>query len=183
MSSRRLSFWANVSLGKYHLGKCLCGQMASRQLSFWANVSLRKYHLGKCLCGQMSSGQMPRILTSPFFLTSSRSCKGHAPLIIQEGRARVGQKVQPCRVGQDSSLDSSIAHGILGVGGAKSFFALTLLHLGAALKCFSNNPVYSFPPPLPTYTRSGNRHAPLLIQKRRAHAGQKVQPRRVGQDS
>jgi hypothetical protein len=44
MSSGQLSFWANVSLGKYHLGQCLSGQM-----SFWANV-----FVGKCLSGQMS---------------------------------------------------------------------------------------------------------------------------------
>jgi hypothetical protein len=43
------------------------------------------------------------------FLTSTRSCNGHAPLIIQEGRARAGQKVQPRRARQSSKLNSSKA--------------------------------------------------------------------------
>jgi hypothetical protein len=44
------------------------------------------------------------------FLTSLRSCNRHAPLIIQEGRARAGQIVQPRQDGLSSDLDSSIAH-------------------------------------------------------------------------
>jgi hypothetical protein len=40
------------------------------------------------------------VLTSRFFLILTlRSCNGHAPLIIQEGRACAGQIVQPRRVG------------------------------------------------------------------------------------
>jgi hypothetical protein len=38
----------------------------------------------------------------PPFPTSWRSCNGPAPLLIQEGRARAGQKVHPSRVGQNS---------------------------------------------------------------------------------
>jgi hypothetical protein len=49
------------------------------------------------------------VLFHPRFLTSMRSCNGHAPLIIQEGCARAGQNVQPRRVGQTSALCSSLA--------------------------------------------------------------------------
>jgi hypothetical protein len=45
------------------------------------------------------------------FLTSSRLCNGHAPLIIQEQRARAGQNVQPRRDRPNSDLNSSLAHG------------------------------------------------------------------------
>jgi hypothetical protein len=40
-------------------------------------------------------------------LTSVRSCNGHAPPIIQEGRARAGQIPQPRRDGQNPEPDSS----------------------------------------------------------------------------
>jgi hypothetical protein len=49
-----------------------------------------------------------------------RSCNGHAPLIIQEGRARAGQYVQLRRGGRSSDLDSSIAQGKGGGGGRGS---------------------------------------------------------------
>jgi hypothetical protein len=49
------------------------------------------------------------IFSSPRLLTSLRSCNGHAPLIIQEGPARAGQKVQPRRVRLSSALNSSKA--------------------------------------------------------------------------
>jgi hypothetical protein len=44
----------------------------------------------------------------PCFLTFLRSCNGHAPLLIQKGRAPARQKVQPLRVRQNAALDSSI---------------------------------------------------------------------------
>jgi hypothetical protein len=44
----------------------------------------------------------------PRFPTLSRSCNGHAPLLIQKGR---GQKVQPRQVRQSSALNSSKAVG------------------------------------------------------------------------
>jgi hypothetical protein len=44
-------------------------------------------------------------LSSPSFLTSSRSCNGHAPLIIQEGHARARQRVQ-----SQSSSFASLQH-------------------------------------------------------------------------
>jgi hypothetical protein len=47
----------------------------------------------------------------PRFSTYSRSCNGHAPLLIQKGRTQAGQKVQPRRVGQNSAPDSSTALG------------------------------------------------------------------------
>jgi hypothetical protein len=40
-------------------------------------------------------------------LTSMRSCNGHAPLIIQEGRARARQIPQPRQDGHESNPDSS----------------------------------------------------------------------------
>jgi hypothetical protein len=51
------------------------------------------------------------VYSFPLFLTYSRSCNEHAPLLIQKGRARAGQKVQPRRVRQNSALDSSTALG------------------------------------------------------------------------
>jgi hypothetical protein len=66
-------------------------------------------------------------LTSPSFLTSLRSCNGHAPLIIQEGRARAGQRVQPHRVGHCATPNSSLALGMVG-GGGKVSVALTQSH-------------------------------------------------------
>jgi hypothetical protein len=47
----------------------------------------------------------------PHFSTSLRSCNGHAPLLVQERRARAGQHVQSRRDGQYSYLNSSLAHG------------------------------------------------------------------------
>jgi hypothetical protein len=49
-----------------------------------------------------------------------RLCNGHAPLIIQEGRARAGQYVQPRQGGQSSDLNSSIAQGKGGGSGQGS---------------------------------------------------------------
>jgi hypothetical protein len=51
------------------------------------------------------------VSSCPRFPTYSRSCNGHAPLLIQKGRARAGQRVQPRRVGQNSTPDSSTALG------------------------------------------------------------------------
>jgi hypothetical protein len=54
------------------------------------------------------------LLGFPFFshfLTFSRSCNGHAPLIIQEGCACAGQKVQPRRVGQNYKTQQFQLHG------------------------------------------------------------------------
>jgi hypothetical protein len=45
------------------------------------------------------------------FPTDLRSCNGHAPLLVQEGRARAGQNVQQRRDGQYSYLNSSLAQG------------------------------------------------------------------------
>jgi hypothetical protein len=130
------------------------------------------------------------------FLTSSRSCNRHAPLIIQKGRARAGQKVQPRRVGPNSSLDSSIALRRGEKRKEKKCLAKCLSHLqGVCSPCkcllhcvaalarmllqFSES---SFPR-FPTSSRSCNGQAPLLIQEGRARAGQKVHARQVGQDS
>jgi hypothetical protein len=52
-----------------------------------------------------------RVVTFQVLPTSMRSCKGHALLIIQEGRARAGQEVQPRRVGPCAAPNSSKAHG------------------------------------------------------------------------
>jgi hypothetical protein len=41
--------------------------------------------------------------------TSLRSCNGHAPLLIQKGRARAGQEVTPRRVGPCATPNSSLA--------------------------------------------------------------------------
>jgi hypothetical protein len=47
------------------------------------------------------------LLFSSILLTSVRSCNGHAPLIIQEGRDRAGQIPQPRLDGQSPDPDSS----------------------------------------------------------------------------
>jgi hypothetical protein len=60
-----------------------------------------------------------RSLFHPHFLTSMRSCNRHAPLLIQEGRARAGQYVQPLRVGQYPAPNSSEARE--GGGGRNTF--------------------------------------------------------------
>jgi hypothetical protein len=132
---------------------------------------------------------------SSHFLTSSRSCNGHAPLIIQEGRARAGQKVQPRRVRQSSALNSSKARGKGRKDGKRKCSAKCLSHSqGVCLlaKCLSHYIAAlfgvllifeSYFPLIPTSSRSCNGHAPLLIQEGRAHAAQKVQPRQVRQSS
>jgi hypothetical protein len=70
-----------------------------------ANASLGFFLVFPCvsLCFVCSS--------FPCFPTYSRSCNGHAPLLIRKGPARAGQKVQPRQVGQNSAPNSSIALG------------------------------------------------------------------------
>jgi hypothetical protein len=103
-----------------------------------------------------------------------RSCNGHAPLIIQEGRAHAGQNVQPCRDGQSSDLDSSKAQGRGGGSGRGSQSRLQS-HSQALL--FLNG-FHGFPFILFSFLL-----LPLIIQERRARAGQNVQPRRDGQSA
>jgi hypothetical protein len=137
----------------------------------------------------------------PRLPTYSRLCNGHAPLLIQKGCASAGQKVQLRLVGQYATPDdSSIAPGMwekkkmfgkVSVALAKCLLhsqsdCRTLLPHSHALAnassgffpCFSLLVCSSFPR-FPTYSKSCNGHAPLLIQKGRARTGQKVQPRRV----
>jgi hypothetical protein len=123
------------------------------------------------------------VLTSNSFLTSLRSCNGHAPLIIQEGRARTGHRV-PC-----ATPNSSKALGMWGGGVAKCLSRSRIrtrvphsLILQVFFVFFLLFSVFS-PPRFPTSLRSCNGHAPLISQEGRARAGQKVQPRRVRQNS
>jgi hypothetical protein len=129
----------------------------------------------KCLSSLSSFSRFP---------TSLMSCNGHAPLIIQEGRARAGQNVQPRQDGLKSYLNSSLAQG-KGWGGRESVSqgcCRTLKHLA---KVSSGSSWFSFPlsSHLLTSLRSCNGHAPLIIQEGRARAGQNVQRRRDGQNS
>jgi hypothetical protein len=72
--SGKMSFWANVFLGKCPLGQMSSGQIyfwanvllgkhpsrqtSSGQMYFWANVFLGKHRLGKRIMGKWPSGQM-----------------------------------------------------------------------------------------------------------------------------
>jgi hypothetical protein len=87
-------------------------------------------------------------------------------------------------VGQSAATNSSIAHGMGESGVNKVSFAFTLRtrvpHSQVIVLVFSlflSSLFLAFP----TYSRSCNGHTPLLIQKGCARAGQKFQPRRVGQ--
>jgi hypothetical protein len=126
------------------------------------------------------------VFSFPCFPSYTRSCKGHTPLLIQKGCARPGQKVQPRQVSQSATPDSSMA---LREGGGRSDQQSVFCAHDVALGCrtriiwfFSPCHVFSFPR-FPTYLRSCNGPTPLLIQKGRARAGQKVQPRWVSQST
>jgi hypothetical protein len=105
------------------------------------------------------------LLFSSILLTSMRSCNEHAPLIIQEGRARAGQIPQPRRDGQSPDLDSS-KHS-KGEGGE-----IPLLRGGnIEVRCRTRKCMVSmaswllFSSSTLTSMRSCNGHAHLIIQE------------------
>jgi hypothetical protein len=64
-----------------------------------------------CTCTNLHACFFSFLIILFLFPTFLRSCNGHAPLLVQEGRALAGQNVQPRRDGQYSSyLNSYLAH-------------------------------------------------------------------------
>jgi hypothetical protein len=111
------------------------------------------------------------------FLTSLRSCNGHAPLIIQEGRARAGLRPSRVEWGKVPHLTVS-SHSEIGGGGGWVINCDFLVGFSHSLLLFLLQCPFHFMmshslshPVFLTSLRSCYGHAPLIIQEGRARAG------------
>jgi hypothetical protein len=93
------------------------------------SVALTHSHLGAALVN-FSIFPIFSVFSPPCFSTHSGLCDGHAPLLIQKGHARTGQKVQPRRVGPCAAPNSSLAQG---KGGGRDRLEWTKCHRAHAV--------------------------------------------------